>query len=89
MRLSRRNMLFSLAASAAGTAALAACTPSSNSSSAAPSSVAPATGELALDQGKWKHDSDNDVYYQLGVNYVTSPGTLENLGVFVRHQNIR
>lgn len=83
MQLSRRSMLISVAATAVGTAALAACTPSSNSSSSSPTSVAPATGELALDQGKWRHDSDNDVYYQMGVDYVTSPGTLENLGVFV------
>lgn len=41
--------------------------------------------DLELDSGSWKYDSDNDVYYQLGLTYCKSPAseTLESLAIFV------
>lgn len=40
---------------------------------------------LALDEGAWRYDEDNDVYYQLGLAYCKSPATktYESLAVFV------
>ena len=41
--------------------------------------------DLALDEGAWRYDEDNDVYYQLGLAYCKSPATktYESLAVFV------
>ncbi len=84
MPLDRRHLLASVAA-VAGSLTTAACTGSTTSSSSSSSSgrAATGTGSLAFPTAAWRHDADNDVYYQLGVDYVTSPGTLENLGVYV------
>lgn len=40
---------------------------------------------LALDNKSWKYDSDNDVYYQLGLAYCKEPASesLESLAIFV------
>lgn len=40
---------------------------------------------LALDASAWRHDEENDVYYQLGLTYCTKPATTtyESLAVFV------
>lgn len=41
--------------------------------------------DLALDEGAWRYDEDNDVYYQLGLAYCKKPATktYESLAVFV------
>ena len=41
--------------------------------------------DLALNEGAWRYDEDNDVYYQLGLAYCKSPATktYESLAVFV------
>ena len=41
--------------------------------------------DLALDEGAWHYDEDNDVYYQLGLAYCKKPATktYESLAVFV------
>ena len=41
--------------------------------------------DLALNEGAWRYDEDNDVYYQLGLAYCKSPATktYEALAVFV------
>ena len=40
---------------------------------------------LALDSSNWSYDSTNNVYYQIGVTYCTSPvsTTYETLGIYV------
>ena len=91
MGCTRREFL--ALASAGAVAGLAGCTQASQPSS--PSTDKPAQESpsvdvekfksLALDQGAWKYDEDNDVYYQLGLTYCVSPATktYESLAVFV------
>ena len=91
MGCTRREFL--ALASAGAVAGMAGCTPASKPSS--PSTDAPAQEtppvdvekfkSLALNQGAWKYDEDNDVYYQLGLTYCVSPATktYESLAVFV------
>lgn len=40
---------------------------------------------LAFDNSAWNYDADNDVYWQIGVQYVANPATLEyeTLGIYV------
>jgi hypothetical protein len=40
---------------------------------------------LALDDSAWQYDSDNDIYYQLGVQYCLSPAApaIESMGIYV------
>ena len=44
-----------------------------------------ATGNVQLDQAAWSYDSDNDVYYQICVQYCKSPQapTYESMGIYV------
>lgn len=48
-------------------------------------SVANGAASLAFDNSAWNYDADNDVYWQIGVQYVTNPATLEyeTLGIYV------
>lgn len=41
--------------------------------------------ELSLDMTKWNYDTDNNVYYQIGVQYCSKPETTiyETLGIYV------
>lgn len=41
--------------------------------------------KLAIDMSAWKHDAENDVYYQLGVPYCLNPASesYESLAIFV------
>ena len=59
-------------------------------SSAAASSTTIATaastaGSVELNSAAWSHDADNDVYYQIGVQYCTNPQapTYESMGIYV------
>ena len=91
MGCTRREFL--ALASAGAVAGIAGCTPASQPSS--PSTDAPAQEKapvdvekfksLAINQGAWKYDEDNDVYYQLGLTYCVSPATktYESLAIFV------
>ena len=40
---------------------------------------------LTLDNSNWNYDSTNNVYYQIGVTYCTSPAseTYETLGIYI------
>jgi len=65
----------------------------------APTEAAPATAEVSLDPAKddayaealtfnnstWNYDADNDVYWQIGVQYAATPETTEyeTLGIYV------
>ncbi len=42
-------------------------------------------GDIALNPASWSYDSDNDVYYQMGLSYVAAPAAedIETVGVFV------
>ena len=92
MGLTRREFL-ALASATTVTAGVAGCTPSrqpSDSQTDVPTDQEPSVDtekykSLALNQGSWKYDKDNDVYYQLGLTYCLSPATkaYESLAVFV------
>ena len=58
---------------------------SSASSSETTASTATANEAYALDAAAWSYDSDNDVYYQIGVQYCASPQapTYESMGIYV------
>ncbi|MCV2394361.1 carboxylesterase family protein [Actinotalea sp. M2MS4P-6] len=73
-----------MAALALGTVSLAACTADDSADSTSSSADADASG-LALDPGAWQYDETNDVYYQLGNVYVSSPASedYETLGIYV------
>jgi hypothetical protein len=68
--------------SAAGSASAAA---SSAPASASASSSAAAASSLKLDSSKWSYDSDNQVYWQIGVVYCASPEdtAYESMGIYV------
>ena len=83
-----------LALASVGTAAgIAGCTPSRTEEQPSPEQTPepdPSVdlGEfegLALDSSAWRHDEENDIYYQLGLTYCKSPATetYESLAVFV------
>ena len=78
-----RRLLLRAAPLAAALGPLAAC--SSGTASDPHSSAGPAPASLVLDTAAWSHDADNDVYYQLGLSYVTAPQDTahETLGIFV------
>ena len=69
---------FGIAEGAAGTAFAAA---SSSSSTSSTTTKYP----LEFDDAAWSYDSTNDVYYQIGQVYVTSPAdsSYENLAIYV------
>lgn len=88
MDLSRRSLLTSAVTfSLFGGLGLTACASraSSNTASSTGASGTAATGSLALSSAGWSHDAENDVYYQIGLNYVTSPiaPDYETLGIYV------
>ena len=58
---------------------------SSTTSASATSSSATTSGGIAIDSAAWKYDSDNDVYYQIGLQYCENPQapTYESMGVYV------
>ena len=88
MDLSRRSLFRSAIAltlfSGFGLAACSSGTSSNGTASSGGSGTA-AAGTLALNNAKWSHDADNDVYYQLGLSYVASPAApdYETLGIYV------
>ncbi|MDP9850764.1 subtype A tannase [Corynebacterium lowii] len=91
MKKSLLTIAGTLAIVGLGSVTLVACGTSQESSSAA-STAAPASSSqnidyssLAIDNAAWKYDSDNDVYYQLGNEYVTQPEATdyETMGIFV------
>lgn len=88
MDLSRRSLFKSAIAftlfSGFGLAACSSGTSGDGTASSGGSGTA-AAGTLALNNAKWSHDADNDVYYQLGLNYVASPAApdYETLGIYV------
>ena len=69
-----------------GTAAAAALAalPGCSSDSGSDSGSAP-TGDLAFDNTAWNYDADNDVYWQVGCLYCTSPmlEAYESMGLYV------
>jgi len=54
-------------------------------SSTSKKSVSVSNVDLDLDMSNWSYDSDNDVYYQLGIYYVSNPVSdeYETLGIYV------
>ena len=48
-------------------------------------SGAESAASSGIDMGKWKYESDADVYYQVGLNYVEKPvdTTYETMGIYV------
>ena len=87
MDLSRRSLLTSAVTfSLFSGLGLTACASraSSNTASSTGASGTAATGSLALSSVGWSHDAENDVYYQIGLNYVTSPVApdYETLGIY-------
>ena len=85
MTISRRTLVTAVpVATLLGAVGLSACGSQDESSSTA-SSTGTASASLALDPASWSYDSDNDVYYQIGLSYVASPQdtSFETLGVYV------
>ena len=88
MDLSRRSLFTSAIAfslfSGLGLTACASRTSGTTTSSSSVSGTA-ATGALVLNNAGWSHDAVNDVYYQIGLSYVTSPAApdYETLGIYV------
>ncbi len=87
-----RRGLFEMAGvlGVAGAAAgLFGCSQGSSQSSASGSSdssaVTTPVASVALDSAAWSYDSDNNVYYQVGVQYCTNPQatTYESMGIYV------
>lgn len=89
MNCSRRSFMFLLSAAAltplAGCASSAASSSSSSSAASSSSTTASPTGTLAIDSAKWNYDSDNDVYWQIGLSYCTQPqaSDYESYGIYV------
>lgn len=96
--LTRRSFLAALGLSAAG---LAGCSgqgaddasqaqASSSSESSVSGTAAIGTNPddmsaLTIDSAAWRHDADNDIYYQLGVSYCAHPEATgyESMGIYV------
>ena len=88
MDLSRRSLLTSAVAfSLFGGLGLTACASRTSGSTASSTGVSgtATTGALTLNSADWSHDAINDVYYQIGLSYVTSPTApdYETLGIYV------
>ncbi len=75
-------MLSVLTGCATATSTPATSAPSEGETDA---TVATAPGSLAFNNAAWNYDADNDVYWQIGVQYVTNPETTEyeTLGIYV------
>lgn len=58
---------------------------SSTSSTSSTQSGNSATSGVAIDSAAWHYDSDNDIYYQIGVQYCENPQapTYESMGIYV------
>jgi len=74
----------------ATTTAAAATTAAATGSTTSAATVALQSGatgaaSLTFPNSDWNYDADNDVYWQIGVQYVTTPATLEyeTLGIYV------
>ena len=93
LSVTRRELIgaMGVAGAVAATAGLFGCSQGSSQSAQASSQgsgnakAATATGSVAIDQAAWSYDSDNDVYYQVGVQYCTSPQApaYESMGIYV------
>ena len=93
--VSRRGFLGSLGAvgALAAAAGLFGCSIQSGQASVSADAAGSATsigtgarsGSIAIDPAAWGYDSDNDVYYQIGVQYCESPQapTYESMGIYV------
>ncbi len=93
--VSRRAVLKTIPLAAVLGASLAACSSDGSTSalSSASASASPSAGvglgttdtSLALSTKAWKYDSDNEVYYQMGLEYGSSiqDSSYETLSVFV------
>ena len=87
--LTRRSFLAALGASAA----MVGCASSGESSSSSPddsadepaSSNPSSASSLTLDSTAWSYDQENDIYYQIGVQYCTAPQATEyeSMGIYV------
>lgn len=71
-----------------GTSSSSASTQASTSAGTASASTAAESatpGSFELNAAGWSYDADNDVYYQIGVQYCTSPQapTYESMGIYV------
>ena len=90
--LTRRSFLTSASAlgAVAATTSLFGCTQpgsqgSAPTSTGASANMAVAAGGIELDPAAWGHDADNDVYYQIGVQYCANPQapSYESMGIYV------
>ncbi len=74
-------------APSAATAGQPAATSAESTTSTVASATAATTdsADLAFDMSAWNYDEANDVYWQIGVTYVTNPATTEyeTLGIYV------
>ncbi|KPI16610.1 hypothetical protein OK074_8343 [Actinobacteria bacterium OK074] len=77
---------FGIAEGAAGTAFASTSSSSSSSKSSSDGSSSTSSAySLEFDSTAWSYDATNDVYYQVGKVYVTSPAAsdIENLSIYV------
>lgn len=85
-QVTRRGFLGVVGAAGAASAAagLFGCA-SGEQGSASSSSAGAAAGGIAIDEAAWQYDSDNDVYYQIGVQYCENPQApaYESMGIYV------
>ena len=92
--LSRRS--FVLLAGALGALGLAGCSSASQGTSERRTSASTGGAEVlgtnpsdmstvTIDRAAWSYDADNDVYYQLGVQYCATPAATdyESMGIYV------
>ena len=72
-------------ASASASAEASASTTATSAAASATTSATSTTGSIELNSAAWGYDSDNDVYYQVGVQYCTAPKatTYESMGIYV------
>ena len=91
-KFSRRGFLQLLALSGGAAAlGLAGCAgaqstgDSSAQGSSSDASTESSASAVAFDSARWSYDSDNDVYYQIGVQYCENPvaPTYESMGIYV------
>ena len=75
---SRRNFVkFAGVAGVLGASALFGCSQQEDTSSS--------SAGVELDSAAWQYDADNDIYYQIGVQYCTNPQAenYESMGIYV------
>ena len=94
LQVSRRGFLAALGFTGVASAAMAltGCGQSGQQSgqqdsASAASSTAEArlSGSLSVDSAAWRYDADNDVYYQIGLQYCENPQapSYESMGIYV------